>query len=324
MAADLLRVGDMTAAPGEKVRGYLAVPGTEPAIPLTLIHGARAGKAVVILSGIHGGEYVGIETAIRFAATLEPGELRGRVLVAHPVNLAAFFDRRQYVHPADGKNLNRVFPGRADGTAAERIAFAVTEQLFRQADFVIDLHGGDIHEALMPFVVCSGGESPQVAALAEDAARRTGLPYLTRVDHPGASFGAAGVLGIPAILMELGQCGRWSADEVDAYTAALRNVLRHLEMLPGTAEPPRAPVYLSGLNTVVAAESGCWHPCVAVGDRVAAGDAIGEMRDVFGRALRRYAATQAGVILVLVTSLAVGAGESLFAVGPFQEAEGKG
>ena len=325
MAAGVLLVGDLTAAPGEKARGHFVVRGTELAFPLTLINGAQPGKTVVILSGIHGGEYVGIETAIRLAATLAPDELCGRVILAHPVNTGAFFERRQYVHPADGKNLNRVFPGRADGTASERIACAVTEQLFREADFVMDLHGGDIHEALAPFVVYTGGASPQANLLAEAAARCTGMPYLIRADYPGTTFGTASQMGIPAILIELGQCGRWSEEDVNAYLSGIGNALRYLEVLPGAPEPRgREPVYLTTFRTTTAAEEGCWYPSVAVGDAVKAGDRVGELRDVFSNALHTYHADQDGVVLVLITSLAVGAGDPIFAIGSAPPASGSG
>jgi len=325
MASLDLRVGNLTAAPGQKVQGYLDVPGTAFAVPVTLINGAQPGKTVVILSGIHGGEYAGIETAIRLAATLAPDELCGRVILAHPVNTAAFFERRQYVHPADGKNLNRVFPGRADGTASERIACAVSEQLFREADFVMDLHGGDIHEALTPFVVYAGGAAPQANLLAEAAARSTGLPYLIRADYPGTTFGTAGQMGIPAILVELGQCGRWSEVDVNAYLGAVHNVLQYLEVLPGAPEPPgREPAYLTQFRTTTAVVEGCWYPSVAAGDAVKAGDRLGELRDVFANVLHTCHADQDGVVLVLITSLAVGAGDPIFAIGSAPPAGGSG
>ena len=62
---DLFQVGELTAAVGSKVQGYLAVSGCDIKLPITLINGAKAGKTVVITGGTHGGEYPGIETAVR-------------------------------------------------------------------------------------------------------------------------------------------------------------------------------------------------------------------------------------------------------------------
>lgn len=325
MSSALLEVGSLRASPGQKVQGYLAVPGGNDAIPVTLVNGARPGNTVVILSGIHGGEYAGIETAIRLAAELRPEELSGAVILAHPVNTPAFYARRQYIYPPDGKNLNRMFPGRTDGSPSEQVAAAISEHLFRQADFVMDLHGGDIHEGLAPFVIHSTSGTPDLKALAENAARHLGFPYLIGADYPGTTFGTAGEMGIPGFLAELGQCGRWSEGEVASYINGVRNVLRYLQVLPGApVAPDREPVRLSQFRTTSAAESGCWYPFVAVGDRVTAGSLVGEMRDFFGHPLRTYQAGQDGVVLVLIQSLAVPLGDPLFAIGGAGPAAGAG
>ncbi len=325
MASLDLRVGNLTAAPGQKVQGYLDVPGTAFAVPVTLINGPKPGRTVVIPSGVHGGEYPGIETAIRLAAGLQPAELSGCIILAHPVNTGAFYARVQYIVPADGKNLNRVFPGRADGSASERLAFAITEQLLRQADFVMDLHGGDIHEALAPFVIYSAAGSPQANATAEDAALYMGIPYLICAHYPGTTFAAAAQLGIPGFLAELGQCGRWSEDEVEAYVRGVRNALRYLEVLPGAPmAPEREPVYFSQFQTTTAAEQSCWYPAVAAGDAVRTGDRVGELRDVFANVLHTCHADRDGVVLVLTTSLAVGAGDPIFAIGSAPPTSGSG
>ncbi len=60
--------------------------------------------------------------------------------------------------PEDGKNLNRQFPGDPNGSYSQILAHALFEQLIRPADFVIDLHGGDMTEALEPFTIYE--ESP--------------------------------------------------------------------------------------------------------------------------------------------------------------------
>src|SRR5207244_3155609 len=44
--------------------------------------------------------------------------------------------------PLDGKNMNRSFPGRADGTPTEMVAHYLTTVLFPLADIVIDIHTG--------------------------------------------------------------------------------------------------------------------------------------------------------------------------------------
>ena len=63
-----------------------------------------------------------------------------------------------------------------------------------------------------------------------------------------------------------------------------------------------------------ATTSGYWHPAVAVGDRVAKGTVVGEVQDAFGAVLERPEATIDGVVIFLVSSLAMNAGDPLLAL----------
>ena len=116
----MVSFGNLSAQAGEKSKGFLAVPGTDFTIPATLICGERPGKTVLVSGGVHSCEYVGIEAAIRLAAELAPAEICGTVLILHPVNRPGFEARTPSIVPWDGCNLNREFPGRADGGRGAR------------------------------------------------------------------------------------------------------------------------------------------------------------------------------------------------------------
>ena len=196
-----------SATSGNKSQGFIAVDGTPVKMPATLIVGAKPGKQILITGGVHGGEYPCIETAIQLAKNIDPKEVMGTIVVIHPVNVPAFYG------PYDGKNLNRVFPGKATGTVSERIAFAV-HQLQLAADFYIDLHGGDIHESLVPFVIYSNLGGEEMAEQSKAASAALGFPYVVGSVSDNGSMGAAAKVGTPGFLAELGQCGRWSDEEV--------------------------------------------------------------------------------------------------------------
>src|SRR5580692_11183282 len=103
---------------------------------------AGEGPHLTVIAGVHGTEYASIAAARELLAELRPARLSGTVTVAPLINLPAFWARTPFVVPLDGKNLNRSFPGDANGSAAERIAAAVTERLIKGSDYVIDLHAG--------------------------------------------------------------------------------------------------------------------------------------------------------------------------------------
>ncbi len=313
------QVGNLSVEAGSKLQGYLTVTSGGLELPITLLNGTQPGPTVVITGGTHGGEYPGIEASIRLASELTPEQVRGRVAIVHPVNLPAFFAKQQYVIPDDGKNLNRMFPGKALGTISERIAFIITNELHSQADFYMDLHGGDIHEALVPFVLYPAGCDPDIAERSRRAASFLGVRYVVGSYSANGTFGSAAARGVPGLLAEIGQCGRWSEQEVAQYLRGVKNVLKHLGVLPGQPDQLSPIVEMPRMVGVNSEQQGCWYPCVKVEEHVSQGQKIGEIRDFFGKVLGEYYAPVGGVILYVITSLAINSGDPLVAVGPVAE-----
>ena len=311
---DILQANNISVEPGKKSTGLISVPGTPVEMPTTLICGQKPGKNILITGGVHGGEYPCIETAIRLAGQLEPSEISGTLLIIHPVNTPAFLARMQYYGPYDGKNLNRVFPGKAKGTVSERIAYSV-HQLQQRADFYIDLHGGDIHEALIPFVIYSKVGEEKVTQASKEASVALGFPYVVGSVSDNGSIGGAAAVGTPGFLAELGMCGRWSEEEVHTYVEAVRNVLRYLGTLEGEVVENLGVQFMDKMSVLKAQHDGCWYPFKALEDEVKKGEKIGEIRDFFGQTLSEYYAETDGLLLYLVTSLAIMNGDPLAAIG---------
>ena len=140
--------GGVRALPGEKRQGYAPVLDSGHVMPITVINGRKEGKTVLITSGVHGGEYPCIQTALELAAELDPGKVSGQIVLVHPVCVSSFMTRTSYYTPEDGKNINRAFPGDATGTLADQIAYVLTHEFQDRADLYFDLHGGDLQESL--------------------------------------------------------------------------------------------------------------------------------------------------------------------------------
>jgi len=293
----------------------LSVPGVAVRLPVVLLRGVQPGPTLAITAGIHGGEYVGIEAAIRAAAGLDPAALRGTVIVVPVANPPAFAARSIGVCPLDGKNLNRVFPGRPDGTATERIAHTLLTQVVRRADAYVDLHGGDLHEALEPFVLYHKGAAPAVVAKSRAMAEVFGLGYLVAGGLPGAAFEVASSAGIPAILPEAGGQGILDERMVGLHVRGIHRVLSHLNMLGSAPEDIGAPVPLSECVWVRSSSAGLFYPSVHAGQHVAAGQAAGEIRTWFGERIATLSTPAAGVVLCVATAPVANPGDPLFAIG---------
>jgi predicted deacylase len=299
---------------GTRRRGHLrfSAPLLEGwAWPYTVIRGAADGPRLVVTSGVHPAEYPAIEANIRFARDLDPRTLRGTVISLPIVDLPAFLERTPFVCPIDQKNPNRCMPGDPNGTFTDVLCDAVFRNVMSTADAVIDLHGGDMTEALVPFSIYAQGADEAVNAKARDLGLAYGLPYLVGSSPETGGTGGTTVraladAGIPAILTEAGACGLLTEAETAQHEAGLVNVLRHLDMIDGDPAPPLTPIIELGRMTPLRSPAeGMWYSEVVVGDPVSAGDRAGSIGNLFGDKVADVVIADDGYVLYLSSSPAM-------------------
>lgn len=308
--------GNLAAPHGSKISGYLEFPTVEEKLPTFLINGEEQGPTVLIMAGIHGCEYTSIDAALQLGRSLEAYEIKGKVVVLPIANPASFYTRSIYVHPRDQKNLNRVFPGNKDGTDAERLAYWINEVGIKKVDYVIDLHGGDMIEALVPFTIFHVTEDGELNKQAKDMASLFGIHYVIGSEGqvPGSTYGTAAEQGKIAVIAEAGQQGILTEDNSQLLQEGTRNILKWMGLLEGNAEKKEVQV-LSVFDWYRANSSGLWYSAVSIGDQVNEGDYLGKICDEFGETVKKYYSTTKGVVLFLVTSLAINQNDPLLAIG---------
>lgn len=303
--------------PGTTGRGVLDAPlAAETRLPYTVVRGTEDGPTLLVTAGVHGAEYASIDAAYRLAET-DPATLRGTLVVLPIVNPSAFWQRSIYVTPIDGRNLNRLFPGRTRGTYAEQLAAWLHEEFLSRADALIDLHGGDLVEALEPFSIYVRGHEPS-----RQLALAAGLPHLIASESRGMTYEVTRTGGIPAIIAEASGQGLRGAADVALLVRGVRNAMRYLGMLSDTAETSAGITEHDGLAWLSASASGLWSPGVGAGERVLQGQEIGILRSLTGEALQTLQAPESGTVLFVVTSLAMNKGDPLIGIGVPLETEG--
>ena len=313
-----IRVGDLVALPGQKVTAEctFTVNNQPFSLPVYLINGAGEGPTFVITAGVHAAEYASIAAALEIGQKHTPEALNGQLIVAPLLNQAGFPLRSIYVNPMDGVNLNRVFPGKPDGSASEQIAAWVFDNIIQQADFYFDLHGGDLIEALVPFGIFAVSGQAELDGKSRELAEITGIGYLVgREALSGSTFAAAAGAGIPAVLLEAGGQGIWPRSDVERLVTSVERAMIHYKML--AQEPPASiqPILLEEFAWLFSQQAGLWYPQVAVGELVEKGQLVGKVTDVWGSTLQEAHAPVSGVVLFLVSSLAMNQGDPLLAVG---------
>ena len=312
-----LKLGALSAKAGERVYGTheLNIDGHATQLPVFLINGAHDGPVLAITGGIHGAEYASIEAALRLAHSLDPAKLHGRVMVLPVVSMQAYKSRSIYIVPMDGKNLNRQFPGDAEGTASEQLAYWLTFNVFKQANYYVDLHCGDLNEALVPFTVFQKAGDKTTNEKSLELARAFGIKYLVGSDIKGSTISAAAALGIPGILAESGGQGIWEPHHIQTLSDGLDRIMDHLGMVEGTTTKPGETVVMNQFVWMWSEYDGCYYPEVHVGDMVTVGQPVGRVADFEGKTLQRIQDPVSGAVLFVVTTLAINQGDPLLAVG---------
>jgi predicted deacylase len=317
MSNQILKVGTLTAARGEKRFGVneFSVQGQPYKLPMWLINGNSDGPTLVVTGGVHAAEYASIAAALDLGRSLESANLRGRVIVVPVMNIPAFTSRSIYICPLDDKNLNRVFPGDAKGTASQQIADWVFRNVISQANYYVDLHGGDLIEALVPFTIFFRSGNEGVDQISLEMAKIFGIHYLVCSETPGSTFCAASRAGIPSILAESGGQGIWTPEDVARHTNGLHRLMGHLGMVPGGAPEPAPFRLLERFLWLRSEHRAFWYPAVAVNEAVKAGQNLGSVKDCEGKVLQMAVSPADGVVLFIVTSLAINEMDPLLAVG---------
>ncbi len=318
----------VTARPGAVVSGWLDVPdgvdaGT--AIPVSVVQGTEPGPVLALVAGTHGYEYTSILALQRLLPRLDPRRLHGTVILVHVANLPAFYGRRIYYGP-DGKNLNRVYPGRAEGTVSERIAATLTREVIDRATHLVDMHCGDGNESLRPYAYWLVSGNATVDAASREMALAYGLDHIVvdrgRPRDPaqsGYTANTAVLRGKPAITAESGGVGRTDAAAVRAHEAGALSLLAHLGMTEAPSCRVTRPLWIERHEVLRSPVAGLWQPAVERMQSVATGTLLGRMTDPFGAVLHEALAPFAGEVLYVVATPPVGAGEPLVGLGQVSE-----
>ena len=309
--------------PGSTQRHNVPLPGSaladEPR-PVITVTGTDPGPTLFVGAGLHGGEYPAIEAVIRLANSLDAKSLAGTAIFMPVLNLPAFRQRTMFVCPVDNVNPNRVFPGDPNGSYSEQMTHALIKEFVAHADAYLDLHGGDIPEALVPFSICRGGDE-EVDRNSKELAIVFGLPYVVMVSRPiqpakgSSSYVAAAERGVPSVLVEAGGVGQMQEDAVDLLFSGVHRVMQHLGMIEAAAPAATDVKVLTGFEWLYAKHAGMFYPRVEAGDFIEKGQEVGTVGSLFGDTLETAIAPVSGRVLFLTINPSVAENGLLMGIG---------
>jgi len=251
-------------------------------IPLICIRNG-AGPTVLLTAGNHGDEYEGQIALIKLAQEIKASDVNGRILILPALNYPAVAAGRR-VSPIDEGNLNRLFPGRFDGSPTEMLAHYIDNVLFPMTDLVIDLHSGGRSLEYLPLALARPGLTVDNQRSVRELLTAFGAPVSVLTDGDGGGgattlYAAAEKRGIPALTTELGGGATLSPVGLGVAEEGVRRVLKHYGIVPNLdVEMSATSRFMRSLGrnvAIYAPENGLFEPLAKVGDMVEEGQPAG-------------------------------------------------
>jgi hypothetical protein len=279
----------------------IAANGSDPDtfVPVGVIEGTTDGPRAAVVAGVHGTELVTQDAVQTLWQQLNSEHVHGSLVIVFVADLAAAQAGIPGANPVDRRNFNRFWPGSADGTFSERLEARLWSELLSQPDVVIDVHGGEWTEEVLPFALVHPSGDGDRDREALRLAVAMGLPYVQSTAGHGTLSGAVIRSGRIGLALEVGGGGRRAQGDVDQIVSALKGALAAAGSIKEEqmAEAERS-VVLAGGEHLHSEVGGVLVQAVELGQHVAAGDTVCTVTDFDGEVLATIAAPRSGKILL--------------------------
>lgn len=316
-------IGDISVKAGERAKGKLGTfylsDGTPVDIPIMVVRGEQEGPTLWLSAAMHGQEMSGIPVVWEIInQRVDPKDLRGTIVGAPLLNPFSF-NGRTYFTPEDGYNVNRVFPGDADGLLTHRLANLIFEEGVKKCDYLIDLHCNPA--TAMYFSIIKGSEGEATFEKSKRMANAFGITAIEMIlkheaHRTGTMSDEAGKIGIPALTVELIPWRSISREAVQVGIRGVMNVMKSIGMVDGEIQPQSEIQVLTGQlsrTELMVTGGGIINDFVDVGDSVKKGQVIGQIVDLYGDPVEDLVSTVDGWLLAWATVHNQAAGSGDFA-----------
>lgn len=294
----------------------------------TKIIGKNKGKTLLITAGVHGCEYVGIQALRELIKEIDDNELFGDIIIIPVVNESGFYNGIKYYVKEDFVNLNQAFGDYEKNSITYKMARAIEKVLYRQVDFILDLHSGDINGTMTPLLFFPIGAGKEMEDITRNVAKKISVGYRVCSRASKGLYSYANRRGVPSILIERGQLGMYTKEEIVLCKNNVYEVLDYLgikkyEYAKNETDVEIIKTYKKNLvqfeieNAVYeeAVSDGFWECYKNPNDEVFENEILGVLCTCDGQIIQQVRAKYNGVFLYNTISLGVKKGEDLLAYG---------
>lgn len=277
--------------------------------PIYVSRSLKDGPVLGLIAGMHGDELNGMEIVRRILDRGLYKVQRGTVICMPVINVYGFLNYSREV--PDGKDVNRSFPGRRNGSLASRVAYYLMHEVIPAIDYGIDFHTGGAMRA----------NYPQVRAVLRDdlnleLANAFCAPFtIDAAFRPNSLRREASRKGKKIIVYEGGESLRFDPHAIEEGVAGTLRLMKHLGMIDSAPEPREENRVIWSTSWIRAKHAGLFQPNVDCGQLVHRGEWVGTITDPFGEFKEEVKSTQSGYIIGINNGPVINAGDALMHLG---------
>ena len=313
MSKDILNILGVEVAPGKSATITFEVAKLHTRntldVPIIIERSKKPGPTVLITAGIHGDEINGVEIVRQIIAKGINKPKIGTIICIPVINVFGFLNLDRLF--PDGRDLNRVFPGSANGSLASRVAHFVMSEIVPHVDFAMDFHtgGADRFNAAQ---IRIAKNDPSLTELAHIF----GAPFIYYSQNLNKSYrNACSKIGVPMLLFEGGKSFHIDSNITNTGVNGAKRVLHHLGMLRSNfkvSRPKTSAVIIEESNWLRAKFSGMFKATIAINTHVEKGQVLGNITDPYGSFNYFVKAPHTGYVFNVNESPIIYQGDAIF------------
>ena len=269
---------------------------------ISVSNGKPAVARLSVVTGTHGdeleGQYVCYELARRLYAS--SGFLQGTVNIYPALNPLGI-DMSTRLIPKKDLDLNRCFPGNAQGQMTERYTAAIVDSLMG-SDMVLDIHSSDMFVRELPQVRISREFSDKLLPFA----RQMNVDMIwindTDVVHKATLAHTLNTLGIPTMVVEMGLGNQINQQYGNQIVDGIFKLMSEMGVWTGPVPRTQYPVISSDgeVEFIRSDRQGIFLPAIEHNHYVVPGQVIGSLVNPYsGETYEEIRAKRGGLIFSL-------------------------
>lgn len=269
-------------------------------VPVLIARGNTDGPVLGLTAAIHGNELNGLRVIQEVFENLDVENFNGTIIAIPGLNAVSIpLHQRRY---PDSEDLNRKFPGKANGNDSQQYVWHINQKILSQLDYLIDMHTASFgrENSLYVRADMSDKRIAQMAYLqdADIILSSKGKPSTGNQSSSTRTMRAEAMLqGIAAITVEYGNPQVFQPDMIERGQRGVENIMSWLKMINEPATETAPAVVCEKSYWIYVEEGGYLEIKVNLGQLLKRGALIAVLRNPFGDIIKNYYCPEDGIVI---------------------------